>query len=79
MNIENNALRYEKIKSLYKDWPKNALMTSSALKKQGVSDQHIQRYCASGWLTRIGAGGFVRNGEEPSWEGALYAIQAELK
>lgn len=78
MNIENNAERYEKIKSLYKDWPKNAIMTSSTLKKQGISDQHIQRYCSSGWLTRIGAGGFVRNGEEPSWEGALYAIQSEL-
>lgn len=79
MDIENSTSRYKKVKDLYKDWPKNAIMTSLSLKKHGFSDQLIQRYCASGWLTRIGVGGFIRHSEEPSWEGALYAIQSELK
>lgn len=77
MNIEIS--RYKKIKALHEDWPKNAIMTSSALKRHGFSDQLIQRYCSSGWLVRIGSGGFIRHSEKPSIEGALYAIQSELK
>lgn len=79
MSIEKNKFRYKKIKSLYMDWPKNAIITSSSLKKHGFSDQLIQKYCASGWLIRVGGGAFVRYSEHPTLEGALYAIQFELK
>ncbi len=74
MSIVNN----NKIKILFEDWPKNAIMTTSSLKKHSFSDQLIQKYCASGWLIRIGSGGFVRYSEKPTWTGALYAIQQEL-
>ncbi len=68
-----------KLKFLHQAWPSNAILTTHALKANGFSDQLIQKYCHSGWLRRIGVGGFVRQNDRPIWQGGLYAIQHQLK
>lgn len=68
-----------KLQFLHTAWPSNAILTTSALKANGFSDQLIQKYCHSGWLRRIGVGAFVRQNDQPIWQGGLYAIQHDLK
>ncbi|PIR10221.1 MAG: hypothetical protein COV52_09690 [Gammaproteobacteria bacterium CG11_big_fil_rev_8_21_14_0_20_46_22] len=68
-----------KLQFLHQAWPSNAILTTSALKAKGFSDQLIQKYCHSGWLQRIGIGAFVRQNDKASWQGGLYAIQHDLK
>ncbi len=69
----------DKLKKLHRAWPRNAVITTSALKAKGFSDQLIQKYSHSGWLKRIGVGAFIRQNDQVSWQGSLYAIQHDLK
>jgi hypothetical protein len=68
-----------KIQLLHQAWPPNAILTTKALKDKGFSDQLIQKYCRSGWLKRLGVGAFVRQNDTPTWQGAFFSIQNDLK
>jgi hypothetical protein len=68
----------DKLKFLHQHWPRNAVLTTAALRAKGYSDQLIQKYCFSGWLQRLGTGAFVRQSDQALWEGGLYAIQHDL-
>ncbi len=68
-----------KLQLLHQAWPNNAILTTSALKAKGFSDQLIQKYCRSGWLQRVGVGAFIRQNDQVTWQGGLYALQYDLK
>jgi transcriptional regulator with AbiEi antitoxin domain of type IV toxin-antitoxin system len=67
----------QKINQLIKHWPRGTVAIQAWLEKQGVYRQLANRYCASGWLDRIGSSAYILSGDKVSWEGALYALQAE--
>lgn len=73
IHIEN------KLMFLHQAWPSGAIITAAALRAKGFSDQLIQKYCYSGWLKRIETGAFVRQHDRVIWQGALHAIQHDLK
>lgn len=68
-----------KLMFLHQSWPPGAIITMASLRSQGFSDQLIQKYCFSGWLKRIETGAFIRPHERATWQGAVYAIQHDLK
>ena len=45
----------------------------------GVGSDLLHRYKQSHWFTTIGHGAVLRTGEKPSWAGAVYALQEQLK
>ena len=53
--------------------------TSDWLNKQGLDKRSAYQYENNNWLESIGTGAYKRYGENISWEGALYAIQKQLK
>jgi len=66
-----------KLKSLVHSLPRHGVVTRSALAALGVTPQHTQKYVASGWLESVGVGVFKRAGDSPTWQGGLYALQAQ--
>lgn len=60
-------------------FPKGLVLTASYLESQGVNGQLLARYKKSGWLETIGDGAYVLRGDKVDWQGALYAMQSQLK
>jgi len=67
-----------KLTKLLSGWPKGTVAVQRWLKKQGVSRQLADRYCAFGWLRRLERGAYARLSESVEWTGALYAVQYQL-
>lgn len=74
MSLENE----KKLNPLIADWPVGAIYATSWLKKSGFSDQLLNRYKKSHWLTSVGPGALKRAGDEVSYQGAVYALQKQL-
>ena len=68
----------QKLNHLFRQWLSGSVATIPWLEKHGVYQQLAFEYERSGWLERVGRGAYVRAGEVPSWQGALYAIQSQL-
>ncbi len=68
-----------KINQLLKAWPSGTVATSRWLKEQGISQQLANKYESTSWLSRIGQGAFIRDGEKVEWLGGLYALQNQLQ
>lgn len=66
-----------KINRLLKLIPTNTVATSLWLADNGYSYELQRRYRKSGWFESIGSGAMKRNGEEVSYEGALFALQTQ--
>lgn len=60
-------------------FPKGVVLTSSYLETQGIDRQLLARYKKSGWIESIGDGAYVTRGDKVDWQGALYAMQSQLK
>ena len=60
-------------------FPKGLVLTTGYLDSQGVSGQLLARYKKSGWLESISEGAYGTQGDTIDWQGALYAIQSQLK
>ena len=60
-------------------FPKGMALTASYLHSQGFDPQLLARYKQSNWLASIGDGAYVRHGDSVDWQGALVAIQNQLK
>jgi hypothetical protein len=60
-------------------FPKGMALTASYLQNQGFGPQLLARYKQSNWLKSIGDGAYVRHGDNVDWQGALAAIQSQLK
>jgi hypothetical protein len=67
-----------RINELISAWPKDALMTTAALKKSGVSNQLINRYLKSGWIEKVGNGAYKMFGTKPDMFIAVKAMQDQL-
>ena len=74
MSLEND----KKLNPLIADWPVGAVYATSWLKKSGFSDQLLNRYKKSHWLTSVGSGALKRAGDEVTYQGAVYALQKQL-
>lgn len=68
----------KKLNTLINDWPAGAVFVTSWLKKTGYSDQLLNRYKNSQWLSTIGSGALIRTGDSVSYQGAIYALQNQL-
>jgi len=67
-----------KINKLLRNWPKDIIVVSSWLEKQGVYRQLAETYVKSGWIERIGKGAFRRADGEVKWSGGVYTLQSQL-
>jgi len=60
-------------------FPKGLVLTASYLGSQGFDLQLLARYKKSKWLKSIGDGAYARYGDKVDWQGAMSAIQNQLK
>ena len=67
-----------KINWVYQKWPKGTVATLKWLNDLGVSSKLANWHVRSGWLEDFGTGAFVQPGDKVDWQGALYALQAQL-
>ncbi len=80
MKIETNSLEKEqKINRLLNSQPSGVVYLSSWLTENGFSTQLLNRYKKSKWLYSIGTGAWMRVGERPTYEGAIYALQQQAE
>jgi hypothetical protein len=68
-----------KINSLLRIWPIGTVAATSWLEDQDIYHQLATDYQKSAWIKRIGHGAFIRDGDQVSWQGGLYAIQKHLR
>ncbi len=59
-------------------WPKGVVAVQAWFTQRGISRQLAEKYCRSGWIKRIGRGGYTRTGDVVNLTGAVYALQAQL-
>ena len=57
--------------------PAGAVLLAAHLERLGFSRDLQTHYVRAGWLRRVGRGAFVRPHEPPTWQGAVYALQAQ--
>lgn len=65
----------QKINKLLKSQPSGTVFLSSWLSQNGFSSQLLNRYKKSKWLYSLGNGAWMRVGEKPTYQGAIYALQ----
>lgn len=68
-----------KINKLITNWIPGAVYSIKWLKENGYSYSNLQLYKNSGWLKSVGAGALIKNGDEVSWQGAVWALQEQLR
>lgn len=66
-----------KLNHLLTSWPKNAIYLSAWLQSRGYSNQLLLKYKKSNWISSIGSGAVFKQGDTPTIEGALYALQKQ--
>ncbi|HPN01973.1 MAG TPA: type IV toxin-antitoxin system AbiEi family antitoxin [Methylotenera sp.] len=74
MRLENKS----KINRLIADWPVGAIYVTSWLKNAGISNQLLNRYKKSNWLSPVAPGALKRFQDEVTYQGAIYALQKQL-
>lgn len=74
MSFENER----KINRLITNWPTGAIYVTSWLKNAGISNQLLNRYKKSNWLSSVGSGAFKRFGDQVTYQGAVFALQNQL-
>lgn len=67
----------QKLKSLLARHQSGTVCLAPWLETLGISRDLQKRYRRSGWLDSVGAGAFKRAGDDVSWQGGLYALQAQ--
>ena len=67
----------QKINKLLKSQPPGVVYLSSWLTENVFSSQLLNRYKKSNWLYSIGTGAWMRVGEKPTYQGAIYALQKQ--
>ncbi len=67
----------QKIKRLLNSQPRGVVYLSSWLTENGFSTQLLNRYRSSNWIHSIGTGAWIRAGDNPTYQGALFALQEQ--
>lgn len=57
--------------------PRNAVVTASWLRTQGVDRNLTSHYLRSGWLVSVGTGAYVRTGDAVDWPGGVHGLQQD--
>lgn len=73
MNTNNR----DKLKKLLDTHLPGTVYVASWLEGRGISRDLQKHYRKSDWLETAGTGAFKRPGEQVSWQGGLYALQAQ--
>ncbi len=68
-----------KLKKLLQTWPQGTVCLASELNHRGIGYDLQGSYRKSGWISSIGQGAVIRNGDTVSWHGGIYALQAQGK
>lgn len=68
-----------KIKQLLYSQPSGVVLLSSWLSNHGYSLDLQKRYKKSGWFESLGIGALIRTDDKVKYEGAIYALQNQLK
>lgn len=74
MNLGNK----NKLNRLIADWPVGAVYVTSWLNKNGISNQLLNLYKKSNWLSPVGPGALKRLQDEVTYQGGIYALQKQL-
>jgi hypothetical protein len=61
------------------NFPNGLALTASYLSSQGVDPQLLARYKKSNWLKSLGDRAYARYGDKVDWQGALAAMQDQLR
>jgi len=75
MDSQNSS----KLNQLLKNWPRGTVVVQAWLDRQEIYRQLTGVYTKSAWLSRIGRGAYIRDGETVDWTGGLYAIQTQMQ
>lgn len=67
----------QKINYLLNSQPSGAVYLSSWLMENGFSTQLLNRYKKSNWIYSIGTSAWMRMGDTPTYQGALFALQQQ--
>lgn len=68
-----------KINQLLAAQPAGVVLLAGWLEEQGYSRELQKRYKKSQWLEAIGSGAMIRKGDSVNYQGAIYALQQQLK
>ena len=68
-----------KINILVNDWIRGTVKIAAALRQYGITYELINRYKKSRWIEPLGDGAYKLFSDFVEWQGALYAIQRQLK
>lgn len=74
MSLENKS----KLNRLIADWPVGAIYVTSWLKNAGFSNQLLNRYKKSNWLSAVAPGALKRFQDEVTYQGGVFAMQKQL-
>lgn len=67
----------QKINHLLNSQPPRVVYLSSWLTENGFSTQLLNRYKNSNWIYSVGTGAWMRSGDKPTYQGALFALQQQ--
>ena len=60
------------------DLPRGIVLTTSFLKKKGLTKQLLTYYQKTNWLNKIASGAYIMQKDEVDWLGGIYALQYQL-
>jgi hypothetical protein len=78
INHPVRAAGQTKISHLLRSWPKGTVAVQSWLNSQQISRQLAVRYVQGKWLTKIGNGAYIKEGDTVVWTGGVYTLQSQL-
>ena len=68
-----------KLNHLMRHWPTGVPLTSYWLKNNGYYKQLVNLYSKNGWIKSLGRGAYTRLDDHLTWQGAVHALQTQLK
>ena len=67
------------LKSLIEIIPHNTIVTAKWLQQNGVSRQLLLKYKQGNWFEKLTNGVFVKIGDNADLDGAIYALQRQVR
>ncbi|MDT0635897.1 type IV toxin-antitoxin system AbiEi family antitoxin domain-containing protein [Spectribacter hydrogenooxidans] len=71
----NIATSMTRISNLIAELPQGAVVGNAWLEQRSVSRDLAKHYVRSGWLQRVGVGGYAASRGKPTWQGAIWGLQ----
>ncbi len=78
INYPGRAVGQTKISQLLKRWPNGTVAVQSWLSSQEVFRQLAVKYVHGKWLTKIGKGAYIKEGDNVDWTGGVFSLQSQL-